>query len=86
MLVYRGRLLDINERFVEDFEKYNGYSVDEDIIDGYIYSKYIKDKSREDEVPLIADSLSDEEIEAVVEEYLKYILSLYTVNPHYGEE
>ena len=86
MLVYRGRLLDINERFVEDFEKYNGYSVDEDIIDGYIYSKYIKDKSREDEVPLIADSLSDEEIEAVVEEYLKYILSLYTVSPHYGEE
>lgn len=84
MFEYRGRQLNIPEQYIEDFEKYYGWEFDEKDADGYIYNKYIWNRTKESEVPFIVAKLSTQEIEDVINNALRYTMSLYTCNSNYG--
>ena len=80
MISYRGRELNINDKYLRDYEDYTGEGLTASRIDLYVYSKYIKDKSKENDIPQIVVKLSDAEIIDEVERKLRYEIGFYTGN------
>jgi len=83
IVYYRGKDIDINSKLIEDYNKFNMWKFSTDDIDTYVYNKYIWDKSRENEIPSIAASLTKEDIENTVHEALLFIIRGYLCNPSY---
>ena len=82
---YRGKIIQVKDRYIEDYERFNGYKFDNDEIDTYIYNEYIWDRKRENEIPQIVDKLSVSKIERIIEKYLVLIMRVYTGNLHYED-
>ncbi len=84
MFEYRGRKLDINQEWLDDFKKYNGFELSADIADDYIYNRYIKVRSRIHEIPSIVNSLTDEELAETINSAIRNLLCFYTCDINYG--
>ncbi len=85
MFDYRGRELNINSRYLEDFRKYHGFEFSQNIADDYIYNRYIGKRDRYDDIPAVVAELSNGEIEEALNGALRNLLCFYTCDVHYGE-
>jgi len=83
---YRGKNIAVNDQYLVDFKRYNGWDLCQNDIDTYIYNKYIADKSQEYRIPEVAGQLGITDIENIIEHSLIAIMKIFTRNKSYGAE
>lgn len=86
MFEYRGRKLTIKQKYLDDYERFHGIPFSQVAADEYIYNKYIWDKTKENEVPQVVESLSNQELIELIENALCFINGFYFLDPNYGQD
>ena len=84
MFEYRGRRLNINEKYLSDYKKYTVIGLTEDQADTFIYNEYIWNRDKENQIPAVVQSMSDDELVRFLESELIDELRYYTCNKDYG--
>ena len=67
IIEYRGRKLEVKDKFVEDYNRFNLTPFNPIDIDIFVFNVYMYGKKKESEIPSVVATLSDEEILAAIE-------------------